>query len=290
MSSEPQPAPPGSRRASQGARKLYGKYRAVVINNLDPELRGRLMVTVPHVPGSLTSWALPCVPFAGPGVGLYAVPPVGANVWVEFEGGDTQYPIWTGCFWGLGEFPLPATRNPLASPLVKVLKTHLATLILDDTPGTGGVTLEVITPAVTVPVTMTFDATGATLTCGQSVIQMTPAGVRISTVDFSATATATAAITAGANLTASATGNAQIDAKGNAEISALGSAALTAEGSARVEGASTLVSGKSGATVTSPKTEVIGTAAATVTSNGPTIVKGGPTVTISGKAIALSPV
>ena len=58
-----------------------------------------------------------------------AIPPVGANIWVEFEGGDTDYPIWSGCFWGTGEVP--------ASPAVadmKMLKTGSVTLTLNDLP------------------------------------------------------------------------------------------------------------------------------------------------------------
>ena len=54
---------------------------------------------------------MPCAPFAGSGVGFFALPPVGANVWVEFEGGDPDYPIWSGCFWGAGEVPAHAGRR-----------------------------------------------------------------------------------------------------------------------------------------------------------------------------------
>lgn len=117
---------------------FFGKYRGTVAGNVDPQQMGRLQVSVPAVLGQGTlSWALPCAPFAGPGVGFFALPPVGANVWVEFEGGDPDYPIWAGCFWGIGEVP--------ASPAVeqmKVLKTDGATLTVNDLPGVGGVTLE----------------------------------------------------------------------------------------------------------------------------------------------------
>jgi uncharacterized protein involved in type VI secretion and phage assembly len=87
--------------------------------------------------GSATAWALPCAPFAGPSVGFFMMPPVGANVWVEFEGGNPEAPIWSGCFWGVGEFP--AT---LALPQTKVLKTDTVTVTLSDVPGAGGVTIE----------------------------------------------------------------------------------------------------------------------------------------------------
>ena len=87
-------------------RRFHGKYRGTVKNTLDPMQLGRVQVACPAVlgEGSL-SWAMPCTPYAGNGVGLFLVPPVGANVWVEFEGGDTRLPILAGCFWGTGEVP-----------------------------------------------------------------------------------------------------------------------------------------------------------------------------------------
>ncbi len=80
-------------------------------------MQGRIQVSAPAVLGGTHArWAMPCVPYAGPGVGLFAIPPVGANVWVEFEGGDLDYPIWTGCFWGIGEVPavpaVPQVEGP----------------------------------------------------------------------------------------------------------------------------------------------------------------------------------
>jgi uncharacterized protein involved in type VI secretion and phage assembly len=99
---------------------------------------GRLRVKVPDVYGEEESgWALPASPYAGNGVGLFLIPPTDASVWVEFEHGDPDYPIWAGCFWATGEVP--------ASPGVaemKVLKTDTATITLNDLPGAGGVTIE----------------------------------------------------------------------------------------------------------------------------------------------------
>ena len=78
--------------------RFYGKYRGKVENNIDPMQQGRVQVSVPAVLGDTTlAWAMPCAPFGGSGVGFFTVPPVGANVWVEFEGGDTDYPILAGC-------------------------------------------------------------------------------------------------------------------------------------------------------------------------------------------------
>src|SRR5262245_9480487 len=86
------------------ARHYYGKYRGTVVNNVDPLLRGRLLVIVPAVLGlTPPSWAEACAPLAGPTgppMGVYMVPPIGAGVWIEFEQGDAERPIWVGCRWG----------------------------------------------------------------------------------------------------------------------------------------------------------------------------------------------
>ena len=74
-----------------------------MINNIDPEQIGRVLVQVPDVLGEIpSSWAMPCVPAAGIQAGCFIVPPIGSQVWVEFEQGDPDYPIWTGGFWGAG--------------------------------------------------------------------------------------------------------------------------------------------------------------------------------------------
>ena len=121
--------------------EYFGKYRGTVVNNIDPMQQGRIQVSVPSVlGGGQLSWAMPCVPYAGSGVGLFLIPPVDANIWVEFEAGDPDYPIWSGCFWGIGEVPaLPAIAE------MKVLKTDSCTITLNDLPGIGGVTIETMT-------------------------------------------------------------------------------------------------------------------------------------------------
>lgn len=117
---------------------FYGKYRGKVEDNDDPKKKGRILVSVSAVLGSNgRSWAMPCVPYAGRGVGLFAIPPKGTNVWVEFEGGDPDYPIWTGCFWGDGE--LPSTAK---APDVKVLKTEECSITLDDSSGKAKIAIE----------------------------------------------------------------------------------------------------------------------------------------------------
>jgi hypothetical protein len=163
--------------SSRGRPATYlGKYRGKVVENLDPLFRGRIRVEIPAVRGSLDNWALPCTPYAGPNVGFYAIPPIGANVWIEFEGGDPNYPIWVGCFWG-SEDMLHLPEPP--PPEVKVFKTDFVTMVMSDLPGSGGFSLKVDPPAVDLPLSMTFDSTGVTIVCGDSTISMTPGGIAI---------------------------------------------------------------------------------------------------------------
>lgn len=128
------------------ARHYYGKYRGKVEQNQDPLQQGRVMVSVPAVTGSgRMNWAMPCAPFAGAQVGFFAIPPVGANVWVEYEAGNPDRPIWSGAFWGVGEVPaVPAL------PQVVVLKTATCTLTLSDIPGAGGIKLEMGTMKIAI--------------------------------------------------------------------------------------------------------------------------------------------
>ncbi|HEX6608796.1 MAG TPA: phage baseplate assembly protein V [Chloroflexia bacterium] len=155
--------------------QFFGKYRGKVANNIDPMQLGRVQVSVPAVlgDGSL-SWAMPCAPYGGSGVGFFAVPPVGANIWVEFEGGDSDYPIWSGCFWGVGEVP----AQP-ALPQMKVWKTDGITLTLSDLPGAGGFTVEVGPPVVPTPLKMVFNASGIEISNSAASVKLTPASVSL---------------------------------------------------------------------------------------------------------------
>lgn len=155
--------------------RFYGKYRGAVVNNLDPLQLGRVQVSCPQVLGlNVLSWAMPNVPYAGPFVGFYMIPPVGANVWVEFEAGDRSKPIWAGCFWGTGQVPaLPAI------PTTHIIKTLGLTIKLDDLPGAGGVTIEAMPPVVGVPVTVKLDVTGASISCGAASVAVNPVSVSL---------------------------------------------------------------------------------------------------------------
>lgn len=132
------------------ADKYYGKHRGLVLNNIDPLQKARLLVQVPDVTGlGISSWAMPCAPMAGIQMGVYVVPMIGAGVWVEFEGGDPDYPIWSGGFWSTAaEVPALALAGVPGDPNI-VLQTSLQnTLVISDLPGpTGGIMLKSATGA-----------------------------------------------------------------------------------------------------------------------------------------------
>lgn len=125
-----------------GSGLFYGKFRGVVTDNRDPLLLGRVRARVPDVMGNLESgWAMPCAPVGGDRSGFFALPSVGAGVWIEFEQGDPDYPIWSGCWWGSQtEMPPVLLAPPYRKMMFRTEGGH--SIILDDTPGTGGLTLE----------------------------------------------------------------------------------------------------------------------------------------------------
>lgn len=130
--------------------RFYGKYRGTVVNNLDPLQIGRVQVIVPDVSAIMpTSWAMPCLPSGGPQMGTFTVPPMSAGVWVEFEQGDPDYPIWTGCFWGTAaEVPALARTVPPAVPGITIQTPSQNGIVVSDVPGpTGGIVLKSATGA-----------------------------------------------------------------------------------------------------------------------------------------------
>jgi uncharacterized protein involved in type VI secretion and phage assembly len=131
-------------------KKFFGKYRGTVLNNIDPLQMGRIMAVVPDVSNLVpTTWALPCMPIAGKQCGMYMVPQIGAAVWIEFEQGDPDHPIWVGGFWGIvAEVPALALAGVPASPSI-VLQTQLQnSIVVSDLPGpAGGIILKSTTGA-----------------------------------------------------------------------------------------------------------------------------------------------
>jgi uncharacterized protein involved in type VI secretion and phage assembly len=130
--------------------QYFGKYRGTVVNNIDPMQRGRIQAVVPDV-SSLgpTSWAMPCFPLAGPQMGIFTVPPIGAGVWIEFEQGDPDFPIWAGCFTGTAvDVPGAARAVPPAVSGITLQTTLQNGIVISDVPGpTGGIVLRSATGA-----------------------------------------------------------------------------------------------------------------------------------------------
>jgi hypothetical protein len=117
--------------------RFFGKYRGQITDNNDPDNLGRIKAKVPRVLGDEESgWALPAFIYGGASEqGLFALPDVGAGVWIEFEGGDLSYPVWTGTWYTSGAIP------ESAGPGQKVLKTKSGhKIVLDDDAGSVALT------------------------------------------------------------------------------------------------------------------------------------------------------
>ena len=145
--------------------KYYGKYRGTVLNNIDPMQTGRLWVQVPDVFGiGVSSWAQACVPLSGKQMGAWFIPVIGSGVWVEFEKGDPDYPIWSGCSWGsAAESPALALAGLPVSPSIVLQTTGQNTLMISDAPGpAGGILLKTLTGAL-----ISINDVGITLSNGK---------------------------------------------------------------------------------------------------------------------------
>jgi hypothetical protein len=162
-------------------KRYYGKYRGLVVENLDPMMQGRILAQVPDVLGEIpSSWAMPCVPVAGIQAGIFAVPPMGGQVWIEFEQGNPDYPIWSGGFWGeVASIPVLATVPPPTPPGQNIVlqTTGQNTLVLSDTvpaPFLGGIMLKSTTGAMLV-----VNDTGIYMTCGPGLATIMMTGTTV---------------------------------------------------------------------------------------------------------------
>lgn len=146
--------------------RFYGKYRGSV-SDVDADTL-RIKAKVPAVLGTQeTGWCMPCVPYAGDGVGMAFLPEQGSGVWIEFEGGDVSYPIWVGCYWRSGEQPSDAT------PTVKAIVTKSPhKILLDDDQGT-------ITISDSNENTVTLDSSAITLERGSSSLEVNDSEVNV---------------------------------------------------------------------------------------------------------------
>lgn len=133
----------GSAR-EQPPNRFFGKYRGIVQSNVDPMKRGRILAQVPEVsvmfPGN---WAEPCFPSGGIQYGMVSIPAMGAGVWIEYEQGDPNKPIWTGVFYGsTAEMPTLANTIPPGVMGMAMATPAQNAVVINDTPGTGGILIQ----------------------------------------------------------------------------------------------------------------------------------------------------
>jgi uncharacterized protein involved in type VI secretion and phage assembly len=146
--------------------RFYGKYRGIV-SDVDASTM-RIKAKVPSVLGETTTgWCMPCVPYAGPDVGIAFLPETGSGVWIEFEGGDVSYPIWTGGYWREGEVPADA-----ADHVKVIITTQKQKIEFDDDESS-------ITLSDNNGNTVTLDSSGITLTNSQSTVVVNSTSVSV---------------------------------------------------------------------------------------------------------------
>ena len=134
----------------KSGKKYYGVYRGTVVENIDPLQTGRIIALVPDVGGVIpTTWAMPCVPIAGKQAGTFVMPQIGSGVFVQFEAGDPDKPVWMGGWWGdVAEVPALALAGVPGDPNIVIQTTLQNAIVVSDLPGpTGGIMLKSTTGA-----------------------------------------------------------------------------------------------------------------------------------------------
>ncbi|ABV94288.1 conserved hypothetical protein [Dinoroseobacter shibae DFL 12 = DSM 16493] len=218
--------------AQEQARRYYGKFRGFVVDNADPETLGRLRVRVPSVMGNeVSDWALPCAPFGGlDGQGLFLIPEVDSQLWVEFEEGNPDKPIWVGTFWRASDLPPEDARQP--EPTTRMLQTPSGhRLRFDDADGDERITLAHKSGAELV-----MDPEGG--------LVLTNAGGAILTLDETGNSV-TLEDGNGNEMTMTSTGTTVSDANGNEVV--MGPSGVTVKGTTvTIEGNQVAVAGQGG--------------------------------------------
>jgi len=300
------PLDPMNDPARRNEGRYFGKYRGLVKDNKDPLKLGRIQATVPSVPGMTLNWALPCAPYAGTQVGFYTMPPIGALVWIEFEGGDPTYPIWSGCFWNTDDVPTEVGTNSDDPSQVKVFKTRVVSLWVDDTDQKGQVQMIYKDPTLSDPITVTVIMNSAGLAVsvngskGTSTFNMTPQDINTSSETLETTTTKDTTITAQGKLTATVTDDiVAASSSGKITGSASGDISLTSstggfsvtasagDASFTVKGASITASASFSVTAGS-SASITGTSSVSITSVS-TKVSGATSLSLGGASISFMP-
>lgn len=113
----------------------YGKYRGFVVSQEDPKNLGRVKVRVPQISSDkkIETWAWPSGNSAGDDFGDFMIPPVGAPVWVTFENGDPQHPVYEGGQWGRTAHQPPEEGR--SNPRNRIRKSEVWKIEMDDENG-----------------------------------------------------------------------------------------------------------------------------------------------------------
>lgn len=167
----------------QVGERYYGKYGGVVIDNDDPLKLARLKVKVPTLmQDAEVGWARPALPFAGPASGHVMVPEVDAMVWVEFEAGNLNQPIWSGCFYAENQ-----TAPGPSAPGGHVIATPQGHRVVLDDDGdklvvmhSGGAMLEMTSTGITLSIGASkMVLSNTAITFNEGVLKIGPAGISL---------------------------------------------------------------------------------------------------------------
>jgi len=218
----------------QQQNRYYGKYRAFIADNEDPETRGRCKLTIPSVLGETVSdWALPCFAYGGgQGFGVIAVPPVDVQVVAEFMEGDISSPLWTGAFWRTSD-EVPEEFAGNSAPTAKVMKTESGhVLVFEDAEGDEKITLKSSAEAV---LEMDPDGSFALTDSGGATVTLDASSNEIKIEDAN-----------GNSMVMSSSGITLKDSSGNEIATTSGGINIKAPATVTIEGASVAVGGSGG--------------------------------------------
>jgi hypothetical protein len=173
--------------------RYFGKYRGVVTANKDPNGLGRIQAKVPDVVGNIDSqWAIPCLPVAGKiapeQAGIFVLPPVDGNVWIEFEQGDPARPIWVGSYPdNVAQIPQAAGSGTEAAPAMVLQTAGQNVLILAGDLVTGitisaGPTISATSPNIKISTSgiKLSDGMGGTIEIAYGVVRINGSNLVIS--------------------------------------------------------------------------------------------------------------
>lgn len=114
--------------------RYYSYYRARVVDNKDPEFRGRIKVNCPYIDPNtnLPQWVLPMSPYAGKDHGYFFVPEIDEGVYITFEHGHKDYPLYAFQWWIKGAMPADFAKSPPTARGIRTKAKHQ--LLFEDDP------------------------------------------------------------------------------------------------------------------------------------------------------------